>query len=160
MKKILFILTFAAFAAPCPAQGMGGRLGLGIRGSNLAARYFATDSVGTELVTALKTVAPETGADTTLYYLGCGAFYNRAVADNVYFQTGSMLAYSTGMNADKFYGQWYLVPAFAGAEVILSNRFGIDFRVHPAEIMLYNTGGATTKSVWSLYGSLGAHYYF
>ncbi len=160
MRKLIAVFMIACAAAPALAQGMGGKLGLGVRGGNLGARYFVSDSIGTEVVTSLRSVRPESGADSTLYYVGGGAFYNRSVAENVYFQAGAMAAYSTGMSANKVYGQWYLVPAYAGAEVVISNHFGIDFRVHPAEIMLYNTAGATTKSVWSLFGSLGAHYYF
>ena len=74
-------------------------------------------------------------------------------------QAGALVAYSTGKESDKVYGQWYMAP-FAGAEVVINERFGIDFRVHPVEYAIYTTGGTTKKSVWGLYSSLGAHYYF
>lgn len=160
MRKILTLCLILSAVSPGFAQDLGGKLGLGVRGGNFGARYFPTNSLGTELVTSLRSITPETGSDTTLYYAGGGAFYNRPVAENVYLQAGGMLAYSTGVSSNKTYGQWYLVPFYAGAEVLIAGHFGIDFRVHPAEIMFYSTGGQTQKSVWSLFGSLGAHYYF
>ena len=159
MKKLLLVFIFSGLAVPAHAADMAQKFGAGVRGGNFNLRYFLSNSFCTETVLAYRSTKNDNAADTSLYYFGGGAFYNREVHKDIMLQAGALVAYSTGMDSEKVYGQWYLAP-FAGAEVIINDRFGIDFRVHPAEVALYTTGGAEKKTVWSLYSSLGAHYYF
>ena len=159
MKKLLFILLLSALVVPAQGADMAHKFGVGLRGGNFNLRYFLSNTFCADTVLAYRSTKNDSAPDTSLYYFGGGAFYSREVRKDIMLQAGALVAYSTGVDSEKTYGQWYLAP-FAGAEAIINERFGIDFRVHPVEVALYTSGGAEKKSVWSLYSSLGAHYYF
>jgi len=159
MKKLFLVIMLSAFAVPAQASDMARKFGVGLRGGNFNIRYFLSNTFCVDSVLAYRNTKNDSAADSTLYYFGGGAFYNHETVKDVFLQAGALVAYSTGMESNKTYGQWYMAP-FVGAEAVINERFGVDFRVHPVEAALYTTGGAEKKTVWSLYSSLGAHYYF
>jgi|GEM_PF-3112973 len=161
MKKLLLAFYLLALVPACVrAEGPKGLFGIGVRGGDFSARYFASDSLGLEAVTALRFIKNDSSSDSSMSYFGGGAFYNRSVAENVYFQAGALLCHSSGQENGRAFGQWYAAPVFIGAEAVISRRFGIDFRFHPVEVALHNSGGKNRTTTWALFGSLGAHLYF
>lgn len=161
MKKIILSISLLPLlTAGVRAEGLKGLLGIGVRGGDFSVRYFPAEGLGLEAVTALRFINNDSASDSSMYYFGGGPFYNKAVAENVYFQAGSMLCYSSGQENGAKYGQWYAAPVFIGAEAVISKRFGIDFRFHPLELALHNSGGKNKNTTWALFGSLGAHLYF
>jgi|GEM_PF-3568073 len=161
MRKLAIVLVaVAALSGSAFAVDMAGKTGVGIRSDSLDVRHFVTNSLALDVGAKYTYSEPSNAGVSDSYDLMLGGFWNHEIYADVMLQTGALFLFSPGRNSgvtDKFYG----INPFIGAEVMIKDHFGFDFKVIPFAFQRYDDGsGVTTKTILSLAGSVGAHVYF
>jgi len=161
MRKLAVVLfTLAAMSGSAFALDMKGKTGVGLRNDSFEVRHFLSNSWAVNAGGNYSYSKPDNAGVSDSYDLMLGGFWAKEIYTDILLEAGAVFTFAPGRNAgatDKFYG----LNPFIGAEIMIKDHFGFDFKVIPVSFQRYDDGsGVTTKSFGSMAGSLGAHIYF
>ena len=161
MKKALSVLALVfCICGSSAAADMKGKVGLGIRNDDLSMRYFISNSFAVDAAVSYQYIDRDGSGISDGYALAAGGLYNKEIYSDIMLQTGALLLYSPGRNAGKPDKQYGINPFF-GAEILIKDHFGLDFKIIPFGFIHYDNGSGTSqKTITSMMGSFGAHIYF
>lgn len=160
MKKMILAVVVSMVCSGIGfAEGMAGKLGVGLRSNTFDVRYFVTDNIGVHGGTSISYKHPESGTNSSDHLYSAGGFYSKEITDGLFFQGGMTITYEGGKDSGRKYTSWAYNP-FLGAEFVYKGRFGLDFKVIPLQYV-DNRESGNNYTIWGGgYGSLGAHIYF
>lgn len=160
MKKIILALALVLLAAQmATATELAGKWGVGVRADGLGIRKFFTNNFAGDVYFSW-TGGSRTGEkDYHTTGFSIAPLYVNEIFDRTLLEIGATFDGWEGADNDGSYKGFGIYP-FIGAEYLLGDNFGVDFKLFIAAYS-YETQGGIKSTDWSLLdGSMGAHLYF
>ena len=164
MKRIALSLALALILSLLAVQAasatdLPGKFGVGVRADGLGLRYFFTENFAGDFYFSWMGGTRTGEKNNSFVGFSLAPMYVNEIFDRTLLEIGATFDGWVGEDHNGSYKGYGIYP-FVGAEYLLGDNFGVDFKLFLGAYS-YDSQGSIKTTDWSvLDGSLGMHLYF